>query len=115
MDSLKELPPVQEPTNIDGVAIHLSYIRRDIKSMSDKLDTIANSYVGMPEHIHFKEYVETNYTLKLETKEIKDEVLEHKASIKELVEFKDTLTGKMIAMASISGILVGAITLIIQH
>ncbi len=38
-------PPVQLPNNIEGVSIHLSYIRKDIDTISKKLDAFSSDFV----------------------------------------------------------------------
>lgn|SRR6185312_13407123 len=108
-------PPVQAPSDMGGVAIHLSYIRRDIKNMSDKLDGIASSYVGMAEHIHFKDYVEQNFIQRPEFENVKATVDNLVIENTDRKTFQDTLNGKMIAMGGLSGFVVGALTLIVNH
>ena len=83
--------------------------------MNAKLDTIASSYVGMAEHIHFKEYVEKNYAMKIESDELKIRVDALESENVARKEFQDTLTGKMMAMSAIAGAIAGALSLIINH
>lgn len=112
---MSEDAPVQPPTDMQGVGIHLSYIRRDLSNMSNKLDSIANNHVAMTEYVHFKEYVEANYALKSELKEVKEKTDFLEKENTDRKTFQDTLSGKMIAWSGISGVLVAAITLIVNH
>ncbi len=42
-----EEPPVQMPNTVEGMSIHLSYIRRDLREMNKKLDNLGGMYVPM--------------------------------------------------------------------
>lgn len=112
---MTEEAPVQPPTDMQGVGIHLSYIRRDLLNMTNKLDAIASSYVGMSEHIHFKDYVEQNFIQKPEFENVKTTVATLVIENTDRKTFQDTLNGKMIAYSGISGILVAIITAIVGH
>ncbi len=45
--------PIQPPTDLAGVAIHLSYLRRDMQNLSGKIDGISQTFVTM---LDFKEH-----------------------------------------------------------
>jgi hypothetical protein len=53
-----EEAPVQAPTDIAGVAIHLSYLRRDLKEMKDVLGNITSNYVPINIYLEHKSDVE---------------------------------------------------------
>jgi len=56
MESSNDLQaPVQVPLNLEGVNIHLSYIRRDLEGLNKKLDIIGAVYVTHEEFRNFKE------------------------------------------------------------
>lgn len=95
---MSEEAPVQAPTDIAGVGIHLSYIRRDMKELKDALTNITSNYVPITLFIDLKTEVEH---LKIENEKRK--------------EFQDTLTGKMIAMGTISGLIISGVTILITH
>lgn len=62
--------PVQLPTNIDGVNIHLSYIRRDLEGISKKIDTMAGAFVPTSEFITYKKVIEDELKEKASKEEI---------------------------------------------
>ncbi len=41
----KSEPAIQLPNNIEGISIHLSYIRKDIDTISRKLDALSGQFV----------------------------------------------------------------------
>lgn len=51
---MSEEAPVQAPTDIAGVGIHLSYIRRDMAEITKKLDVIASNHVPISAHLELK-------------------------------------------------------------
>lgn len=91
-------PPTQEPTTIEGIAIHMSYMRRDLASMNTKLDSLTTTFVSQVEFDDLKKVVEEN-----------------KGAIKILTEFKDTLTGKMWGIGVMAGTAVSIISIIVNH
>jgi len=50
--------PVSLPQNIDGVNIHLSYIRRDLESINKKIDTLGTAFVAHEEFSVYKDNVD---------------------------------------------------------
>lgn len=46
--------PVQAPTNMEGVAIHLSYLRRDMQKITEKIDGISTNFVTL---VTFQEHL----------------------------------------------------------
>lgn len=49
--------PVQSPTDLGGVAIHLSYLRRDIYTLSNKIDNISVNFVTIND---FREHLKAD-------------------------------------------------------
>ncbi len=90
--------PVNLPNNIEGVNIHLSYIRKDIDSLSKKIDEISSSFVTNQE---FQEHLKA------------DE--DHEARIRLLQEFQDTLMGKIWGVGIVASLIMGAATIAINH
>ena len=86
------------PNNIEGVAIHLSYLRSDVTKLTKKLDELAHAYISAAE---FAEHLEAD----------KD----HERRIRKIEEFKDTLVGKMWGVGVLAGFIVGVFTLIVDH
>ncbi len=62
--------PVQLPQNIDGVNIHLSYIRRDLESINKKIDTLGVSFVSHEEFITYKDTVHSDFVKLADKKEV---------------------------------------------
>lgn len=89
--------PVQAPTDMAGVGIHLSYLRRDLAKMSQTLENITSNYVPITTFLELKADVEK---LKAEN--------DHRK------EFQDTLTGKMWGIGVMAGIVVGIIQVAVQ-
>lgn len=90
--------PVQAPTDIKDVAIHLSYMRRDMSKMQSSLDNITSNYVPISIFLEVKAEVEH---LKTENEKRK--------------EYQDTFTGKMWGIGIMAGGVVGIISTIIAH
>lgn len=102
-------PPVQVPNTLEGVGIHLSYIRRDVDGISKKLDGLTTSFVTTVEFEEARKQSEKDRSqLNRSVEFLNSENTKRK-------EFQDTLTGKMIAMSGITGILIAGITLIANH
>ncbi len=58
MDDSKTPPPVVAPTDVGGMSIHLSYIRRDIDEIKGGIKDLKNSYVSrvdFDEHLKIDE------------------------------------------------------------
>ena len=98
MNDNKDMPPVQQPNSIEGMGIHLGYIRRDVDTIIKKIDSLTSTFITT-------EVFE----------ELKKEVAELKTVSKDLVEFKDTLVGKMWGVGVMAGAVVGLITILINH
>jgi len=90
--------PVQAPTNIEGVGIHLSYLRKDMKEMKDTLSNITSNYVPITIFLELKSAV-----AHLETENEKRK------------EFQDTLTGKIWGISMIAGLVVSILTIVVNH
>lgn len=90
--------PVQAPTDIAGVGIHLSYLRRDMAKMNATLENITSNYVPITVFLETKAEVDH---LKIENEKRK--------------EFQDTLTGKMWGIGVMAGGIVGIISTLIAH
>lgn len=90
--------PVQAPSDIKDVAIHLSYMRRDMAKMQGSLDNITSNYVPIPLFLELKTEVGV---LKLENDKRK--------------EFQDTLKGKMWGVGVMAGAIVGVLQLLVSH
>lgn len=84
--------------NIEGMGIHISYIRRDLESMNKKLDTLINTFVSSAE---FADHLKA------------DE--DHENRIRILESFASTLTGKMLGAAAVLGAAFGIATIIISN
>jgi len=56
---MEDEAPVQAPTDIAGVAIHLSYMRRDILTMSKTLQNITSNFVPISTYLENKNEVDT--------------------------------------------------------
>ena len=54
MKHMNDEAPVQAPTDIAGVGIHLSYMRRDIQKMNATLSNITSNYVPIGQFIELK-------------------------------------------------------------
>lgn len=94
--------PVQAPTDIAGVGIHLSYLRRDMSKLNEKLDIITNNYVPI--------------TVYLESKGTFEKRIEHLESENDnRKEYQDTLNGKMIVIASLSSVVITFVFFILNH
>lgn len=91
-------PPVQTPTTIEGMSIHLGYIRRDLDSMNKKLDGLSTSFVTTTEfNDHLKGYED------------------HEKRIRILEGFKDTLLGKLWGVGIMAGGVVAIISILVNH
>lgn len=92
-----EEAPVQAPTDIAGVGIHLSYIRRDMKNITDKLDAIGSNFVQVGAFI-----------------DLKSEVLEHEKKIEVLMKYHDTFTGRLWGICATMTVVISFVTYIIN-
>ncbi len=95
----------QIPNTIEGMAIHLSYLRRDstasnvkMDAVIRKLDDLANIYVS-------------NETFRDHLKADED----HENRIRLIEEFRDTLTGKLLSASVFMGLIFSAASLLINH
>lgn len=64
-------PSLPEATSIDGVNIHLGYIRRGVADMNIKIDLILSTSVKMEDFAEFKRYVEAKFATKEEVAPLK--------------------------------------------
>ena len=62
--------PVSPPQTIDGVNIHLSYMRRDLESINKKLDSIGTAFVTHDEFIAYKETIKEEFKEKATKEEL---------------------------------------------
>lgn len=92
-----ETPEAQE-SSMATMAVHLSYMRKDMESMNRKLDSLANTFVSTDD---FQKHIK-----------ISDD---HETRIRILEEFKDTLTGKLIGAAAVMGIVFTLGTYALDH
>jgi hypothetical protein len=96
---MKDDLPIQPPTDLAGVAIHLSYLRRDMQTLSGKIDNISTNFVTTND---FKEHLKA------------DE--DHENRIRSIETSNNTLAGKMWVVAAIVGVvstIVSGVTVII--
>lgn len=99
---MTEDTPVQSPTDIAGVGIHLSYIRRDMQKITATLDQITSNYVPITVHLSYKTEM--------------DEKIKHLEKENESrKEFQDTLTGKLWGIGIMAGGIVGIISFLANH
>lgn len=87
--------PVSDMTTM---AVHLSYVRRDLESMNKKLDSLINTFVTEGD---FKEHLKAD--------------ADHEERIRVLEEFHNTLIGKMWGVGMLAGLIVGIISFIANH
>ncbi len=99
---MDEDTPVQAPTDIAGVAIHLSYIRRDMKNMSIALSNITSNYVPITVYLEHKTDVD---------KRLAD--LETKAALRQ--QFEDKWSGRVWGINSTIGVVIGGAIFLIDH
>lgn len=92
------LPPLQDPTDMQGVAIHLSYLRRDLYKLTQTMENITSNYVPISIFLDLKSIV-----MHLETENEKRK------------EYQDTLTGKMWGVGIIASVVVGLLSIVINH
>lgn len=99
---MTEEAPVQAPTDMAGVGIHLSYLRRDMVEMRKALENITSNYV--PINIYLEHKVETEKRVSnLESQAIKRK------------EFEDSWAGKVWGINVTIGMLIGGILFVLQH
>lgn len=94
--------PIQAPTDISGVGIHLSYIRRDIESMGKTLSTITSNFVPISVYLEHKTLVDSR-------------LVELEKIAKNLEEYRDTLVGKIWGIGATLTTVVAIITYLINH
>lgn len=94
--------PVQAPTDIAGVAIHLSYIRRDLQKMGEKMDAITANYVPISVHLALKADIDA---WRKETD----------SRIETLILFNNAFTAKLWGISAATGVFVGLITFLINN
>lgn len=99
---MSEETPVQAPTDIAGVGIHLSYIRRDMKIMTDKLDVITSNYVPISVHLALRAEIDKRI-----------DILDGK--VEALVLFNNAFTAKLWGISAATGVFVGLATWIINR
>jgi hypothetical protein len=107
---------IANPTNMGEVNITLKFMQRDIgilsgliKDLGGKIDLMPSSFVSI------KDFTEARAQSEKDRAELKGRVEHLEEENNKRKEYQDTLTGKMIAMSGITGILIAAITLIVNH
>lgn len=95
-------PSTQEPTNMEGVAIHLSYLRRDMKIITDKLDSIVSNYVPTSVFLENK----TDYERRITS--LEDQSVRRK-------EFEDSWKGRVWGINTTIGLIIGGLVFLAEH
>ena len=86
------------PNNIEGVSIHLSYLRRDMESMNKKLDNLAGIFVTT---VDFAEHLKAD--------------ADHEARIRTLEGFINTFEGKMWGIGVMGSGIAAILSIAISH
>lgn len=90
--------PVQAPTDIAGVGIHLSYMRRDIQKMNQTLTNITSNYVPISQFI-----------------DLKTDVVLLQAEREKITHWMDTWAGKVWGINATIGIVITGAIFIFEH
>ncbi len=102
-------PAISEATTLRELNIHMGFMREKMNTNNEERKVDMAEIKG-----RLKELVEQTPN-RSEFEELKKEVVEHKTIISSLVEFKDTLIGKIWGIGIMAGIVVSLITLIVSH
>lgn len=99
---MTEDTPVQSPTDIAGVGIHLSYLRRDMAKMNATLENITSNYVPITVHLEMRAEMEKRL-----------DILEKQAEARR--HFEDTWSGRVWGINTTIGMVVGGILFLLNH
>lgn len=97
--------PIAEAATLKELNIHIGYIREKINTNND---ITVKSFENLKEQITLQAH---NFVTHDEFDSVKTATVEHGATIKSLVEFKDTLVGKMWGISVMAGGIVGLISM----
>lgn len=100
---------IAEAKSLSELNIHMGYIRQKIAENSINN---GKNFQDLKEQIQLQSH---SFVLQDEFKPLAKTVEEIRTTQKELVAFKDTLTGKMLGVGAMSGIIVGIIMIVISH
>lgn len=100
---------IAEAATLKELNIHIGYIREKINTNQDMT---VKSFGELKEQITLQAH---NFVNQDEFKSVKDICIENNNVIKGLVEFKDTLTGKMWGISVMAGGIVGLITMGVNY
>lgn len=96
------IPPATTPGEINT---HLGYLRRDIKILTDstkeQLQTITKQIQNLDDH----------YTTETEFRPFADQVKQNSRDIKVIVEWKDTLNGKILGFGVAISVVTSLLTI----
>lgn len=105
MENMTDAPKIPDAQSLGQINIHLGYITQTIseikmaqKETSTKIENLGTTLVTQ---IEFEAY--------------KKQVQDTANTAKELVEWKDTLTGKIAIISASFGVVVGVLTIIVNH
>lgn len=102
-------PQISEAATLRELNIHMGFMREKMNTNNEERK------VDMAEiKLRLKELAD-NQVSRQEFEDLKKDVIENKAIITTLVEFKDTLSGKLWGIGIGSGVIVGLIVFIANH
>ncbi len=101
--------PVQAPTDIAGVAIHLSYLRRDMQIMTSKLDGLSNNFASKEDLNSTEKNSVARFS---ENKALIDD---HEIRLRIVEKFVNNLTGRMWGIGIAASVIGGLITLVVNY
>lgn len=102
-------PQISEAATLRELNIHMGFMREKMNTNNEERKADMTEIKG-----RLKELADNQVT-RMEFEELKKDVGENKSIITLLVEFKDTLTGKIWGISIMAGGAVAMITIIINH